>query len=173
MPLLSRELLGPSSKLLYWPLIQCLVALSMIIAVILNSRLISHNRYVWLSVLTLCLPMDAIWHMTYAQDQRMAFALAFCHLGVLMLLLPIYFNLAILALCWATAAAVGLNTHSLISTYAANIELFLPATLFLASAVYMQHRYIRKSRQVRLLIAEQQKIASRLGRLILYRWYLI
>ena len=49
----------------------------MIIAVVLNSKRISHNRYVWLSVLILCLPMDAVRHMTYTEDQRMALALGF------------------------------------------------------------------------------------------------
>ena len=39
----------------------------------------------------------------------------------------------------------------------ANIEPFLPATLFLASAIYMQYGYIRKSKQVCFLEAQQQK----------------
>ena len=162
IPLFNRNMLGISGNfnnchLIYWPLIQCLVALSMIIAVVLNSKRMSHNRYVWLSILVLCLPMDAIWHMTYAQDQRVAFALALCHFGVLMLLLPIYFNLAVLALCLSVAAIAGFNTRGLITAYIANIELFLPATLFLASAIYAQHKYIRSNRQVRLLEAQQQK----------------
>ena len=173
IPLLGRNMPSMSSDLTYWPLIRCLVALSILVDVILNTKRISHNRYIWLSVLMLCFPIDVIWHITCTQDPITTFALAFCHLSVLILLLPIYFNLAIIVLCWTIAIIVGLDTHGLVSTYMANIELFLPATLFLASAVYMQHRYIRKSRQLRLLIAEQQKIASRLGKLILYRWYLI
>ena len=69
-------------------------------------------------------------YMTYAQDQRIAFGLAFCHFGVLMLLLPIYFNLAILALCSFVAAIAGFNTHGLITTYMSNMGLFYQLLYF-------------------------------------------
>ena len=94
--------------------------------------------------------------MAYTQGQHTALVLAFCHLSVLILLLPICFNLALLALCCSVAAIVE-GTPSFMSTYIADIELFLPATLFLASSIYVQHRYIRSSRHTRFLAAQQQK----------------
>ena len=89
----------------------------------------------------------------------MALVLAFCHLGVLILFLPICFNLTLLTLGCSVAAIVW-STPSFVSVYVADIELFLPVTLFLASSIYVQHRYIRSNQRVHLLATQQRRASE-------------
>ena len=145
--------------LLYWPLFQCLVALSMIIYVIVSrTEPIAYNRYVWLFVLIFCLPIDALWHMAYDQNQHMALALSFSHFGMFFLLLPTYMAFVIFGLVVFTVLCVDFGGQSFLAILLGDMESFLPAVLLLVGLIYVQRKYIKKAKQVQLFATQQHEI---------------
>ena len=155
MPLFNRNFINLNYlHLLYWPLVQSLVALSMLIYVITIKNYTTNKRNVWLLILMFCLSTDAIWHMYYVQDQRIALALSFCHLGVLCLLLPMHLVVSSLALLMTYVMTFRL--HRFVILLIGHGEIFALGTFFITSLLYMQYIYLKKTKKAKFLISQKQ-----------------
>ena len=142
-----------NAHLLYWFLAKGFLALAFILGVITAKNIQKLGRF-WLLALILYLPTDAIWHMHYVQDQRIALVLSFCHFGVLCLVLPVH--VALSSLIALIAYVILFSFHSFVVMLINHSEVFVLGTFCLAILIYVQYLYLKKAQQAKFFSSQQQ-----------------
>ena len=160
LPLFNRNFINPvHSHLFYWPLAQGLVALAMLIYTITYKTAPTISG-IWVMGLIFCLPMDAIWHMAYSQEQCIALVLSFCHFGMLCLLLPIHLIWFSLAMMMGYVMMCrGFQFVWMLMAYG---EVFALGTFCIASLIYMKYKYIKKTQQTEFFSNQQQAMQEQI-----------